>query len=239
MKRIAVPAVATLLMIVTLLVTYGWNRSGEPTIRLTLTERELPLSWAGREDERGVRFRIAQQGRYDPLDARNWLTEDRLRALGFAFDVMPGAPEAATAYARALPKAAWVALEYDGPSWREIERRRVLTEPSRHPDGPYESSRLVAVDASADGDALIARYPSGHLIIRASIQLGYRDANNRGPIVYGYIRHLIPDDLSVPHHLKHLLVNLPDRDNALSPRYEVDVAVGRLGLPYVTGVRRR
>jgi hypothetical protein len=238
-KRIVVPAVATVLMIVTLLVTYGWNRSGEPTIRLTLTERELPLSWTGPEAERSARFRIAQQGRYDPLDARNWLTEDRLRALGFEFDVMPGAPEAATAYTRALPRAAWVALEYDGPSWREIERQRALTEPSRHPGSAYEPSRLVAVDASANGDALMARYPSGHLIIRASIQLGYRDANNKGPILFGYIRHLIPEYLSVPHHLRHLLVNLPDRDNALTPRYEVDVAVGRLGLPYVTDVRRR
>jgi hypothetical protein len=239
MTRMLVPALTTLLVVVSLIAASGWNRSGEPVHRLTLSERELPLAWAGRDGERGTRFRIEHEGRFDPLDARNWLTVERLRALGFVSDVMPGAPEAAETYRRMLPKTAWVAFEYDGQAWRDIERRREL---ERSADANrymyYPQSRLVPVDASLDRDALVGRYPSGHLVLRASIHIGYLDPANKGPLVYGYIRRLIPDTVSMPRELAARLSGLPAQDPKNQPRYEVDLAVGHLGIPYVMDVRR-
>jgi hypothetical protein len=235
MKRIVVPVVTTLVVVVSLIVVNGVNRSGEPRQRITLSEREVPLSWSGVGDKRGVRLRFEYQGRFDPLDARNWLTEERLRALGFVFDVMPSAPEAGDTYRRALPKIAWVAFEFDGERWRDIERRRAL-----EPKSAIRftmSSRLVPVDASLDRETLIARYPGGHLILRASIRLGYLDPQEKGPLVYGHISNLIPDHVSVPLMLKDRLASLPAGDEERTPRYEVDLALGRMGIPYVTDVR--
>ena len=236
MKRILVPAATALLIVVMLVTLNGWNRSGEPRLRITLTERELPLTWGELQNERGAKLRIDYEARYDPLDARNWLTEERLRALGFVFDVMPGAPEAGETYRRLLPKIAWVAFEYDGPAWREIAQRRALT--ARQEPFVETWSHLVPVDASLDRDALIARYPSGHFVLRASIQLHYRDAKEKGgPLVYAGIRRLIPVSISIPFALKDRLATLPARGEFSTPRYEVDIAHGQLGIPYVTDIR--
>jgi hypothetical protein len=234
MTRIAIPAVVTLLSVVSLIGASGWNRSGNPRLRITLTERELPLTRIPGERHPGVQLRIEYQPRRDPLDARNWLTEERLRRLGFAFTIMPGAPEAADTYSRALPNIAWAAFEYDGPVWRDIERRQAL-EPET-PERRYPiKSRLVPVDASLDADTLLARYPSGHLVLRASIDLGYIGPKEKGPLVYGYIRNLIPPHITVPHQLQDRFTALANVND--TPRYEVDLALGRLRIPYVTDVR--
>lgn len=173
-----------------------------------------------------------------PLDARNWLTDDRLREIGFVFDVMPGAPEAEDAYRRALPRLAWVAFEYNGPAWREIERQRALA--AEHADhrhgGAPEPSRLVPVDAAADAETLTGRYPTDHLIMRASIELVYVPPSRNGPIVYGRIRHLIPPTVSVPRALRPPLTGLGPTFGA--PRFQVEIAVGRWGIPYVAAVRK-
>ena len=240
MKRILVPAITTLLVVTFYIAANGWNRSGEPVQRITLTERELPLAWSGRDDERGMRLRLEHEGRYDPLDARNWLTEDRLRELGFVSDVMPGAPEAGDTYRKMLPRTVWVALQYNGEAWREIERRRELAQSAQAaPEIRFTSyqSRLVPIDASRDRDALLRRYPTGHLVVRASIQISYVGPDNKGPLVYGYIRRLIPWEVSVPRALAERLANLPVRGEPYTPRYEADLAVGHLGIPYVTDVR--
>lgn len=234
MTRIAIPAVVTLLSVVSLVAASGWNRSSDPRLRITLTERELPLTRVPGESDPGVQLRIEYQRRVEPLDARNWLTEERLRRLGFAFTVMPGAPEAAHIYNRALPKIAWVAFQYDGEAWREIERRLALESPAAEARDPIQS-RLVPVDVSLDLDTLRARYPGGHLILRGSIDLGYIGPREKGPLVYGYIRNLVPPHITVPHQLQDRFAALAQVDN--TPTYEVDLALGRLGIPYVTDVR--
>jgi hypothetical protein len=244
MTRIAVPAVTLLLVVVGLVSIAGWNRSNEPRQRMTLTERELRLWMAVPQDgpdDPGVQLSLDYAERNNRLDARNWLTEDRLRAIGFVFDVMPSAPEAERTYGRALPRLAWVAFEYDGEAWRAIERQRAMTQAAsnsqhdyRH-GTPLQPSRLVPVDAAPDAETLLARYPNNHLILRASIQLIYVPPGRDGPLVYGVLRHVIPSRVHVPRDLRQPLIGLPSGD---VPRYEADLAVGTLGLPYVTAVRR-
>jgi hypothetical protein len=237
MKRIAMPAAVALLTVVAFITLSGWNRSAPPRLQITLSERELRLWNMARSasgDDSGVQLRIEIQRRDDPLDARNWLTEERLRMLGFAFDVAPGAPEAEQTYTRRLPRIAWVAFELNGPAWRDIERRLAL-----RPDAPdrhgtvTDASRLVPVDASLDFDTLLARYPYGHLVLRASIDLGFVPPANKGPLVYGRIRNVIPSAVTVPRGLRDRF--LP-RDAPPPHHYGVDLAVGRLGIPYVTAI---
>jgi hypothetical protein len=239
-NRIAIPALCALLAVVAFIVLSGYNRSGNPLSRISVTERELRFRGLASEDrDRGLELRFDYARRADPLEARNWLTEDKMRAVGFTLNVMPGAPEAADTYGRSLPRVAWVAFEYDGGGWREIERQRQLRSASeRHPGMPLlEPSRLVPVDAGPDPETLAARYPQGHLILRASLKLGYLPPDNKGPLVHGWIRDLIPSTVHVPREFRDLLASLPPLHN--EPRYDVDLEVGRLGVPYVTGVRRR
>jgi Domain of unknown function (DUF4824) len=250
MKRLLLPAIATLLAVVSLVALSGWNRSDAPRLRLTLTERELSLPYisATEDEDLGLQLRLLYAWRFEPLDARNWLTEERLRALGFALDVPPGAPEAREAYERALPRLAWVAFEYGGEAWRAIERQRALErerqiqmmpEASRHL-ARTEETRLVPVDADLDLDRLLMRYPHDHLIVRASIELGLSSGPN--PIIYGRIRHLVPSQIAVPRRLRGRLGGLSESpapaDAIIPPRYEVDVALGRLGVPYISDVRQ-
>lgn len=238
MTRLIVPAATTLLVVVLLIGANGYNRSGEPPQRITLTERELPQTSRGRADNREVRLRIEYESRSDALDARNWLPEDRLRALGFVSDVMPSAPEAGDTYRRMLPRTAWVAFQYEGEAWREIERRRELARSATEERyGSYPRSRLVPIAASLDRDELVRRYPTGHLVVRASIGIAYVDPTNRGPLVYGYIRWLVPREISPSRELAARLETLPDRDQIGTPRYEVDLSVGHLGIPYITDIR--
>jgi hypothetical protein len=237
MKRIAMPAVVALLTVVAFITLSGWNRSGPSGQQITLSERELRL-WntapSANGDDSGVQLHIEIQRRDDPLDARNWLTEDRLRALGFSFDVAPGAPEAQRTYTRTLPQITWVAFELNGPAWRDIERRLAL-----RPDEPYrhgsvtEASRLVPVDASLDFDTLLARYPQDHLVLRASIELGFVPPANKGPLVYGRIRTVIPSVVTVPRELRDRFLA---RGAPPPSHYDVELAVGRLGIPYVTAI---
>jgi hypothetical protein len=236
MKRIVVPALILVLAVTSLLTLASWNRSDIPKVRITLSERELPISWSNTStgDDPGVRLRLAYENRADPVDARNWLTEERLGALGFGMDVTAGSPDAMESYARALPRVGWVALEFNGHAWREIERRRALQtttegDPLRHEIGPAPS-RLVPVDASSDLDTLVARYPNDHLIVRSIIGLGYLPPGRNGPLVYGWIREIVPDNVTVPREL---------RSRLNSRQYDVDLAVGRLGIPYVIDIRQR
>ena len=242
MTRIAIPAMVVMLAVAAFVGAAGWNASGEPRLEITLTERELQLpAQAGAPgDDPGVRLRIAYETRGDPLDTFNWLPESRLREIGFPFHVPVGAPQAAETYDHVPARLAWVAFEYDGPQWRDIDRRRALRSDNR-PERPPSvlQSRLVPVDAAADFDQLRRRYTSGHLIMRGVIGLFYVSPQNGGPLVHGTLREVVPHTVAVPHEFHTLLRDLRPLpvSGATEPRYEVDVAVGKLGLPYVRAVR--
>jgi hypothetical protein len=246
MTRVAFPALMTLVVVAGYVGAASYNRSRAPIVTLTLTERELTLPWNLMSDDRpGLQLHIEFADRSDPLESRNWLTEERLRALGFVFAVPAGAPEAADAYRRMPSRMGWVAFEYDGPAWREFDRRRALQAEGTVWRGS-QPSRLVPVDAAPEADVLARRYPSGHLILRAAIGVDYRGSEQGGPLLYGAIRGLAPGEVTVPRRLAPILEGLarpvvrhPGVEGAaVSPRYAVDLAVGPLGVPYVVGLRR-
>ena len=134
--RVAIPALIVMIAVVSLVGAAQWNRSGEPRLTVTLTERELPviaLPAPEAAEDPGVRLPITFEYRLEPLDSRNWLPESRLREIGYFFNVPVGSPDAADEYDNVPPRVAWIAFELDGPAWREIERRRGLTpEEPRH-----------------------------------------------------------------------------------------------------------
>jgi hypothetical protein len=248
MMRIALPALTTMILVAAFVALAGWNRSGEPRLVITLTERELALPWTRQTapgDDPGLQLRLVITHRGEPLDARNWLPEARLRALGFPLNIPLGDPTAEESYRDVPARMAWVALEYDGPVWLDIQRRAALRP---EVDRFRQRSRLVPVDAALDAPTLHSKYPTGHLIVRAVIALSYIDARNGGPLVYGWVRALVPSTVTVPKHLRSVLDGLSraevraersaSQQVDVTPRYEADLAIGRLGLPYISGLRR-
>jgi hypothetical protein len=238
--RVALPALLVLVTVAAFVGAAGWNRSGEPALVLVLTERELPLRRANvaAGDDPGVRVRIAYESRHDPLDARNWLPETRLREIGFPFSVPVTSPHAVEAYDRVPPRIAWVVFEFDGPQWRDIERRRAMADPSPG-RAPAMRSRLVPVDVGLDFDLLRGRYPSGHLIVRGVIGLAYVPASRGGPLVHGVLRELVPSAVSVPYASRGIIDGISQTvgDGVVEPRYEAELAIGSLGLPFLRSLR--
>jgi hypothetical protein len=252
MKRIIVPGAVVVIVVMSLVGLSGWNRTAEPRLTIQLTERELALPYdLERSSREGapISVRLQFEGRHDALDARNWLSEDRLRALGFNLATPAGAPEAADRYRRVTPRIAWVAFEYDGPAYQAIARRRALEQEKNHPvwRGRMEPSRLVPVDAGPDFDALLGRYPTGHLIARAVIGLHYLGPSDRGPLVYGIVRELVPARITVTRQWREILLNLPPQPASgpdgphteAPPRYVAEIASGPLGVLYLRSVRAR
>jgi hypothetical protein len=239
-KRVSVPGALVLATVAAFIGAAGWNQSGDPYLVVVLTERELPLARvnAAPGDEPGARLRIAYQPRHDPLDARNWLPESRLRQIGFPFNVPVASPQAVDAYDRVPPRVAWVVFEYDGPQWRDIARRRAVAAPGAEAVPPM-ASRLVPVDAGPDFDLLRTRYPAGHLIVRGVIGLSYVSPARGGPMLHGVLRDVVPPAVAVPYAFRETIAGLAATAEvgAVEPRYEVELAVGSLGLPYVRALR--
>jgi hypothetical protein len=248
MIRIALPGLMVILVVAGLVGTATWNRSSPPRQMLVLTEHELSLpSDSGGEDDHGLQLRIEIERRYDPLDARNWLSEDRLRALGFSLDVPAGAPEAQDAYNNVPPRVGWLVLEYGGTAFQEIERRRAMKREAQQWREAYPTTRLVPVDAGPDFDTLRAKYASGHLILRAIFGLSYIGPSDsgpfRGPLLYGLVREIVPGNVTVPRRFRPVIAGLalpsalPD-GSPRPPRYEAELATGPLGVAYLRGLRR-
>lgn len=240
MRRVAIPALIIMLAVAGFVATAGWNSAEEPRQVITVTEQELALPYraATADNDPTLSLLLQFEGRYDPLESRNWLPEARLRELGFALHIPAGSPQAVSTYDRVPPRVAWVVLEYDGPVGREIQRRRELrTEYTRVPSG--RTSRLVPVDAGLDYQQLHARYPMGHLIMRGVIGLNYLPADGGGPLVYGTLREVVPTRVAVPYPFRSLLRPLTagTREPSAKPRYEADLAIGSLGLPYLRALR--
>lgn len=251
--------VLVVLVNATVLAGVAWNRSGQPDATLRLTERELPLQYSfyRAEEDSGLALQLTLS---EGSRAPDWLDADKLAALGFQPE--PPGSEPATGRAgikQALPRRAWVVLEFDGPAWQAALAARqqslaAFDEKIAAGDATSQQrelgqqqlermrvngSRLVAVDAGADAAALRSRYPdrARYLITRAELRmrLSQPHASQRGaeaPVVRGYIRQLLPGRLHVPlQHRAALGGALPERRgrDAASPRAPRYAAVVNYG----------
>ncbi|MGE3275563.1 MAG: DUF4824 family protein [Vicinamibacterales bacterium] len=258
MIRLLVPAAVVVVLVAAVGGVSAWNRSGPHVMALTVTERELGLSpyapareAAGDDPGLALIFDVGD-GHGDVIDSLNWLPPATLRALGFDLSLPTGSPDAARAYARALDRPAWVAFEYDGPAWQALSRRPDVARRARG------RSRLVPVDAGAEFAPLVERYADGaHVVLPAVIGLEFVPADRGGPLVHGTLRSVVPRSLRVPPDMVPDLANLDpvarlrrdgldgeptsgdpgDPSPDLRPRYQVDLAIGRLGLPFIVGIR--
>jgi hypothetical protein len=254
MSRLIVAALVLLTGVGSLLGAAAWNRGGEPQF-IELTERELELPWTwenGRDDDDAeLRLAFRWQLRSEPQDARVWLSDVTLRALGFGTAVPVGAPDAAQVYGRSLPRIAWIAFEYDGPAWRLIEQRRAMAAPERYAADPAAESRLVPIDAGLDPAVLRRRHAARTTVVMpAIVHMRYAMDPAQGPSVWAWVPELVSNDVSVPYHLRERLRGVRQHGGRESsnaggaaaapmPRYDVRLGVGRLGAVWIEDLRVR
>jgi len=242
MKRLASPAAVAAacgLIVVTnlsILVAVGWNRQGEPQATLSLTERELALP-AARQDERtGLELslrtthepprlvrRTANWRRYElPSVDWDWLDRAKLLELGFRLDLEASHPDAAEHYSQAMPRRAYVVVEYDGEAWdrwilgREEQVRQLRREvddgnavPSALADvealldiDRTMRSRLFPVDAGSDVDALRHRYGDrrDHAVVAGLLRPKVVESES-GPTLSGEVLGLVVNRIHVSREL--------------------------------------
>lgn len=250
MKRTSLLAAAVIVLIAnTFALAHAWrNRSGPMTTDITLTERELPLSYNSDDDNSGVAFNLRWTdprgfiyGAYDPSP---WLDQNHLQELGFDTSVAASDSKAFDYYLRQRPRRGFVALEYDGPSWQkwidDVEaqaRKRSLAAPYMTQANQRESStRLIAIDAGRDPVRLRARHPDrgSVIIVPAVIRIAPRPGNATVPArLLGYIQE-IPSSIHVPRPFSDVFQHLQGVRNGLT--YRVHLRYGASLEPWIVGV---
>lgn len=185
-----------------------------------------------------------------------WLDADKLRTLGFDL------PRDIDDRYRPAAREVFVVLELAGPAHAaalEQAQRRVerLEQTSSAADDPkvhelavkaaqdnlkneqQRHSRLFAIDAGADADALRARHAdrSHHLIVRGMVRPSVGQVRDQ-VIVSGWLDSLSIRRMSVPHPLRGRVLGL-DRSTASHDAtvFEADVAWGRRHEPWVMAIR--
>jgi len=251
MSRLVVAALTLLLTVGALFGAAAWNRGGDVQ-SIVLTERELALPWNWPNADGPPRLRFEWERRTEAQDARLWLTDLKLRELGFTTGVAAGAPEAEQFYRRSLPRLAWVAFEMDGAAWRAIEQRLSMTSAAtRFGTLPRDRSHLVPIDAGPDLDTLMRRYPNQPVVVlRAVVEMRFQASPKEGPSVWGEVTSLVTSEVTIPAALRGRLpatarrsTSPPDPSGQTpaaleDPRYEVELRVGRLGTAWVHDVRK-
>lgn len=225
----------------------GWNRRGEPQAELSLTERELALPAARQDEGTGLELslvmtheppgavrRTARWKRYElPSVDYGWLDRAKLLELGFRVDVDPARAGAGEHYSHAMPRRAYLVVEYDGEAWNRWIRareehvrqvRRKVEEGAAEPSalGDAEAllvidrtmrSRLVPVDAGTDADALRRRYGDRrrHAVVTGWVRPKVVQPENGVPTLGGVVSGLVVSRVHVSRELRrHLETFLPE-----------------------------
>jgi len=196
----------------------------------------------------------------DPI----WLDKAKLIELGFEFKPYDK-NKSYRHYERVLPRDVYLVLEYDG----EVHQR-VLQRAEQHladeqalkinnPENPeFEervkratemqqaeqnyNSRLFAIDAGVDKEALRNTYPEKdrYIFVKASIKPAWRFNNNQR-IWTGRISDMLIEQINVPLEYRAVFRPIEKKGSRRNrdtdgPRYAVEVAFGKRAEPWIVGV---
>ena len=120
MKRASLLAAAAIVLVANMFaLVHAWrNRSGSIETNITLTERELPLSYNLNEDDTGVSLDLRWLGlvraSFGWERPALWLDQKALQELGFDTSVAPSDDKAIEFYQRQRARRAFVARVGDG-----------------------------------------------------------------------------------------------------------------------------
>jgi hypothetical protein len=254
-------AAALVVLIATNLLVLGGvavNRSGTPSSRLTLTERELGLGHRVPAENSGLSLHLSWRilprikgeeiaGHWGPPD---WFDADKLTDLGYDVAELIRLKESGKYSWDTLSKEVYIVLELEGAPYREALRRAQL-----NVDGAAESeleaarrrlqrerkqmSRLFAIDAGLDPTALRRRYGDRqrYLIAKGLVVPSCSSAEGKLTLS-GRIRRLSVEQIHVPLDRRRVFDLLPsgyegEADAVRGPRYQVTLAYGKRFEPWI------
>ena len=184
----------------------------------------------------------------------SWLDESKMASLGFDMRLAPARREVdpMSGYERKLPREVFVVLELDGPAYRaaleraasaakELETKNERGDGKRVADEMMgretrRSSRLFAVDAGLDREALRGRYHdrARYAIVRGQVRPTWLKASNEPA---GFITELSAAVVNVPLEMRSVFEAVA-RHGDLTPNggtrhFEARVAFGQRLEPWL------
>ena len=268
-RRQTLIAGAALIVAVNALVLAGvaYNRSGDPTSTLQLSERELRHGRLSSKENSGVALSLVWRVRRgdDAPDAdvgsygwaTDWLDQAKLAALGF--DVASARAERESKLWRS--KEVLLVLEFDGPAYRqtlarvqqkadeeeklllanpgnkEFERRAKRAREAAERD-EREASRLFVVDAGLDAATLRAQYPDPTRTLIVRGQVRpQRVSRDRKDSLSGHISALSVAQINVPLEFLPALEQAAGADKKAS--FSATVAFGKRLEPWLVALIKK
>ena len=177
----------------------AYNRAGESDTEVTLTEREIPLSYTAfqGDENTGLSLRLRWESsnirwRSAILDpGPEWFDQVKLEAIGYDCSILLTDPSAELYYGKLLPREGYVVLEYGGQAWRswlaewerdlhvmsdQLNRGQQSKQDVERFKEAYErlptmGSRLLVTDVGTDPTQLRQRYSDGRGFIIAKAQV--------------------------------------------------------------------
>ncbi len=234
----------------------AYNRMGVEST-LTLTDREL---WLNRWNRESTATTVSLQYLYPVADRTDpwWFGCDRLTAIGFDCSVPASDPRAEVFYAHQSARNAFVVLEYNGAAWQayEAEAERLNARQVAQGGGLNAEafaremagrSRLIAIDAGPDSDALRRAYPDGsrYLVTAARVSITrYSGGRDYPSYIRGNITEILPDTITVPRAFAATIraATVPAATQywatgrPSAPSYTITVNYGRRHEPWITDV---
>jgi hypothetical protein len=218
---------------------------------------QLSVRWRVLTADPAMAFYADHQG------TPEWLDEAKLASLGFDVSQPPAARRASWRYDRQLPKEALVVLELDGPARQkalERARERAAKEAAKGaetgktgPGTPAQeaavflkneetaNSRLFAVDAGPDAQALRAKYSdrTRYAIVQGKVRPYHQSGRGKEARWTGYIEVIENARVNVPLEFRKAVESAPRSIPMAGPTdggpgFEVRVAFGKRFEPWIT-----
>jgi hypothetical protein len=256
-------AVALVVLIATnvfVLVGVSANRSGPQESRLTLSERELGLSYRVNKENSGLSLNLSwrtlprkRDDNYSYWRSPGWFDRQKLVELGFNVEGLSG-PGGDDVYAKMpIPKEVYIVLELEGAAYRESLQRAQTRYDAAAPDEldekkrklrfeRWDNSRLFAIDAGLDPMDLRKVYGDRKRFLIAKGVVAPRNiyAEDKED-VGGYIKRLSIEKIHVPLKLRTFFDGLPakvasGKDEIIGPRYQAELAYGSRFEPWIVSV---
>lgn len=251
-------------------VAYSRSGNPDSMLRLSQRELRVPRHWSAGSENSGIALALEWQAlssdeeggstfwgssRYNPA----WLDAAKLAMLGFDIPDDLKAP-----HPRTQSREILLVLEFDGPARQKaLERaKQMLTKEEEQlaistnkqtaesrvksaraalNEQETKSSRLFAIDAGLDLDALRSQYPDRlrYAIVHTKVQARIVQRNKTERMA-GYISELHFGKINVPHQFQRLLGQTPSRANQVDSQrsYEFDIAFGKKLEPWIVDGRK-
>ena len=278
---------AAFLVLTNIIVLAGvaYNRSGEPAASLKLTERELSLPYRSyktksknRVENSGLALRLKwsiiptnffdnKYNRYalQSYGTPNWLTDQKLKELGFDVgNLITELEDPLLGYRKLESEDVIIVLEYNGEAYQTVlneaekdiqhyrnkakiypDDEELIKQLKRYEDSLAELktsvSRLIAIDAGLDLQTLKQKYndKSKYLMLRGEVRHYWSNKN-----LTSRIKNIFINNVHVPLPYSDEINELTNHEPTISkynhrkdkPHYQVELKVGKRLEPWVGGV---